>query len=57
MASPHVAGSAALYIKSHPGSTWSQVRDGLVTAAESLNAGHSDPSGLHVEPVVQANSL
>jgi len=57
MASPHVAGSAALYIKSHPGSTWSQVRDGLVTAAEALNAGHTDPSGLHPEPVVQANAL
>ncbi len=57
MATPHVAGSAALYIKSHPGSTWSQVRDGLVTAAEALNAGHNDPSGLHPEPVVQANAL
>lgn len=57
MASPHVAGSAALYIKSHPGSTWLQVRDGLVTAAEVLNAGHTDPSGFHPEPVVQANNL
>ena len=57
MASPHVAGSAALYIKSHPGSTWSQVRDGLKAAAEALNAGHSDPSGLHPEPVVQSNAL
>ncbi len=57
MASPHVAGSAALYIKSHPGSTWSQVRNGLVAAAEALNAGHSDPSGLHSESVVKADSL
>ncbi len=57
MATPHVAGSAALYIKSHPGSTWSQVRDGLITAAEALNAGHTDPSGLHPEPVVQAGKL
>lgn len=57
MATPHVAGSAALYIKSHSGSTWSQVRDGLVTAAEGLNAGHTDPSGLHPEPVVQTNVL
>jgi subtilisin family serine protease len=57
MASPHVAGSAALYIKTHPGSTWSQVRDGLITAAEVLNSGHSDPSGLHPESVVQANNL
>lgn len=57
MASPHVAGSAALYIKSHPDSSWLQVRDGLVTAAETLNAGHSDPSEIHPEPVVQASNL
>ncbi|MBI2613184.1 MAG: S8 family serine peptidase [Candidatus Levybacteria bacterium] len=57
MASPHVAGSAALYIKSNSGLTWSQVRDGLAAAAEVLNAGHSDPSGLHPEPVVKADSL
>ena len=57
MASPHVAGSAALYIQSHLGSSWSQVRDGMVAAAEALNAGHTDPSGLHPEPVVQANTL
>lgn len=55
MASPHVAGAAALYINSHPGSTWTQVRDGLVTAAEST--GHTDPSGLHPELVLQASSL
>ncbi|MBI4080711.1 MAG: S8 family serine peptidase [Candidatus Levybacteria bacterium] len=57
MASPHVAGSAALYVKSHPGSTWSQVRDGLVAEAEALNAGHTDSSGLHPEPVVEASTL
>jgi subtilisin family serine protease len=57
MASPHVAGAAALYIKSHPGSTWSQVRNGLIIAAEALGAGHTDPSGLHPEPVLQANAL
>lgn len=57
MASPHVTGSAALYITSHPGSTWSQVRDGLVIAAEALNAGHTDPSSLHPEPVVHASNL
>ncbi len=57
MASPHVAGSAALYIKSHSGSTWSQVRDGLKAVAEALNTGHTDSSGLHPEPVVQANTL
>lgn len=57
MASPHVAASAALYIKSHPGSSWSQVRDGLVASAEALNSGHIDPSGLHLEPVVLAGTL
>lgn len=57
MATPHVTGAAALFIKSHPGSTWQQVRDGLVTAAEALNGGHSDPSGLHPEPVVQVSNL
>jgi len=57
MASPHVAGSAALYIHSHPGVTWSQVRDALKSLGEVLNSGHTDPSGLHPEPVVQAGSL
>lgn len=57
MATPHVTGSAALYIASHPGSSWQQIRAGLVAAAEALNAGHTDPSGLHPEPVVKANSL
>lgn len=57
MATPHVAGAAALYVKSHPGAAWSQVRDGLKAAAESLNNGHTNPSGLHPEPVAQANAL
>lgn len=57
MATPHVAGAAALYIASHQGLSWSQVRDGLSITAEALNAGHTDPSGLHPEPVVKANSL
>ncbi len=57
MASPHVAGGAALYIKSHPGSTWTQVRDGLKAAGEALGAGHTDPSGKHPESVEQANAL
>lgn len=57
MASPHVAGGAALYIKSHPGSTWAQVRDGLKLLAEPLGSGHTDPSGKHPEPVLKANAL
>lgn len=57
MASPHVAGAAALYLHSHPGSSWQQVRDGLTSVAEPLNFGHTDPSGLHPEPVVLAGEL
>ena len=57
MATPHVTGAAALYIASHASSTWMQVRDALITAGEALNFGHTDPSGLHPEPVLQAGSL
>lgn len=57
MASPHVAGAAALYIKSHPGSTWTQVRAGLQAAGEPLGAGHTDPSGKHPEPVLRTGSF
>lgn len=57
MAAPHVAGAAALYIKSNPLSTWNQVRNALVAAAEALGAGHTDPSGNHPEPVLKAGSL
>lgn len=57
MATPHVAGAAALYIRSHPGSTWVQVRTALQAAGEILGAGHTDPSGLHPEPVMKANAL
>lgn len=54
MATPHVAGAAALYLKNNPTATWNQVRDALRYFGESLGAGHSDPSGLHPEPVVSA---
>lgn len=57
MATPHVAGGVALYIKSHPGVVWSQVRDGLRAAAEQINNGHTDLSGVHPEPVLQASAL
>ena len=57
MASPHVAGAAALYVASHPGSSWAVVRDALRSAGEPLGAGHTDPSGRHPEPVLQANTL
>ena len=57
MATPHVTGAAALYLAAHPGATWTQVRDGLKALAEPLGSGHTDPSGLHPEAVVQTNAL
>lgn len=57
MATPHVSGAAALYIATHPGSTWTQVRDGLRSLGEVLGAGHTDPSGKHSEPVLRAVAL
>lgn len=53
MASPHVAGAAALYVEAHPGSTWKNVRDGLRSMAYTFYSGHSDPSGNHPEPVLR----
>ncbi len=57
MASPHVAGSAALYLKTNPTASWSQVRDGLKATGEASGSGHTDPSGLHPEPVVKSGIL
>ncbi len=57
MATPHVTGAAALYLDAHPGSTWTQVRDGLMTIGEEKGFGHTDPSGLHPEIVLNVNSL
>lgn len=57
MATPHVAGAAVVYIKLNPGLSWSQVRDGLKSAGEVLDSGHTDPSGKHPEPVVRVSGL
>lgn len=58
MATPHVAGAAALYIKSHSGASWSAVRDGLISAGEVAGpTTHTDPSGDHPEKVVLTGSL
>lgn len=57
MSSPHVSGTAALYIHNNPGATYSQVRSALISTGESLNSGHTDPSGLHPEPVVRSGSF
>ncbi len=57
MATPHVTASAALYLESHPLATWTQVRDGLKSIAETVNNGHTDPSGNHPEPVLNITAL
>lgn len=57
MASPHVAGAAALYLKSNPLASWTTVRDALISLGEALDAGHSDPSLFHPEKVLQAGAL
>ncbi len=57
MASPHVAGAAALYIATHTGAAWTDVRDALVAAGEAIGAGHTDPSGRHPESVLRADTL
>jgi len=57
MAAPHVAGAAALYLAANPGASWSQIRQALISQGEVLGAGHTDPSGKHLEPVLRADSL
>ncbi len=57
MASPHVAGAAALYVATHPGVSWIAVRDALVGSGEALGAGHTDPSGIHPEPVLRVDTF
>lgn len=68
MATPHVAGAAALYIKTHPGVSPLTVREALKSTGEpkdvSFNgecgptgASHTDPSGLHPEVLVRADTL
>ncbi len=37
MASPHLAGSAALYIAMHPGASPTSVRDALLATGEPVN--------------------
>jgi subtilisin len=58
MASPYVAGAAALYKVSHPMDKPSQVRAAMTSVAntEALNQGHTDFLGLHPEPVMMAHN-
>ena len=49
MASPHVAGVAALYLSKHPGATTTQVRDAIVnnaTPGKVTNPGTGSPNKL-----------
>ncbi len=57
MATPHVTGAVALYLNTHPGSTWTQIRDGLKAIGEGVGSGHTDPGGLHPEKVLNVASL
>lgn len=57
MASPHVAGAAALYIATHPGVSWTAVRDALISTGEAGGAGHTDLSGKHPEPVLRVDTF
>lgn len=57
MATPHVSGAAALYIHTHPGASWIEVRDSLKTLGELNGNGHNDPSHQHPEPVLMVGQL
>ncbi len=68
MASPHVAGAAALYIATHPGATPATVRDALRNVGEPPNVNFStecsggdssshSATSQHPEPVVRAESF
>jgi subtilisin len=67
MASPHVAGAAALYVATHPGASPGNVLEALRAAGEPPNvnfvaecasgSSHVDSSGRHPEPVVRADNL
>jgi subtilisin family serine protease len=56
MASPHVAGAAAVYVANqNPSATPAQVRTFVTAPAntEAEDAGHFDSIGLYPEPVLQ----
>ena len=59
MASPHVAGAAAVYLANrNPNATPDQVREFMVAPANSevKDSGHFDTSGLNPEPVLQMDN-
>jgi subtilisin family serine protease len=59
MASPHVAGAAAVYLaNTNPSATPAQVKTFVTAAAntEAKGSGHFDTIGLHPEPVLQMDN-
>lgn len=57
MAAPHVSGALANFFEYHPGSAWTEARAALISSGEVINAGHTDPSGLHPEAILNVISL
>ena len=58
MASPHVAGAAALYKSTHSGASPATIKSFIVATAnsEALGQGHTDSFGLNPEPVLQMDN-
>ena len=58
MASPHVAGAAALYKSTRPGASPATVRSFMIAPAnsEALGQGHTDSFGVNPEPVLQMDN-
>ena len=57
MASPHVAGAAALYLSSSPEETPSEVKDVLIGAATSTGSFANDSSGSHEEGMLNVSGF
>jgi len=56
MASPHVAGAAALYVATHPGATPAEVKAALQAAGSSNWNNADDPDGIK-EPLLDVNAF
>jgi subtilisin family serine protease len=56
MASPHVAGAAALYVSTQPGATPAQVKEALLTAGSNDWNNVDDPDGIK-EPLLDVSSF
>ena len=56
MASPHVAGAAALYVATHPGATPAEVKAALQAAGSSNWNNADDPDGIK-EPLLDVSAF